>query len=102
MENESKHTSGPWNASSVFPSITAIRLGEPVHIADAFYNSFGRPCDPKTEGEAMANARLIATAPDGYELAKMILDPRYKLSNLPYDAAIQEKARAIISKAEGR
>ena len=61
-----EYTKGDWKAGNT--DVTA----NSKHIANCYYESlnFKRP----TLGEALANANLIASAPDLYEACKLALD----------------------------
>lgn len=89
MPNEAKFTPGPWTASNV-----AGTESRPIVI-------FGNGAMPTAPiAEQRANARLIAAAPEGYELAKYIRhlgDDGHSINEKLY-----EMARALIAKAEGR
>jgi hypothetical protein len=75
MKEEPKHTPGTWNVSG-------IPLGRPSVIGDM--------------DEAMANARLIAAAPDMLEAMEVALE------FMPEKATIAiEKIKSAIAKAKG-
>jgi hypothetical protein len=91
-----KHTPGPWRIN------TAIRAGE-FDVKDA--NSSGghapiakvRGDKRRTANQALANARLIAAAPDLLEALKDMLPELESIGPLEKF----ERARAAIAKATG-
>jgi len=54
-------------------------------------------CGPDGFAENEANAHLIAAAPDGYALAKLILET----NDVP-EGSVRQVARAFLAKAEGK
>ena len=91
MKDQPKHTPGPWN-------VTRTNTG--VRSADAFLCRIWM----LRNGQGVANARLIAAAPDLLEALKRIYD-------LPCDCPCEvgddtvsayDQALAAIAKAEGR
>ncbi len=60
------HTPGPWDGDTNFPDITKIddERGTVIDIATVYFDDGGAGLDC-----AVANARLIAAAPDGYAAA---------------------------------
>jgi hypothetical protein len=92
------HTAGPWNAAGTPPKFRVMADGSPV--AEAFGES---------AHEALANARLIAAAPELYSLLiEAVAASGFSLSG-PTDWRVAEhgepawvcKARAAIAKATG-
>lgn len=68
---ETKHTKGEWIADvteSTFEQ--TIRTKEGIRIAEA--KSFGNPFNDATLEERIANAKLIAAAPDLLDVVKYI------------------------------
>lgn len=84
-----KHTPGPWRvwdevAAEVFPDLSGSRVAYCGSAADATH---------------MANARLIAAAP---ELLAVLKDLTALEGPLPGNVEWFRKARAAIDRAEGR
>jgi hypothetical protein len=96
------HTPGPWSVIHD-PARTVIDI-EPE------YSPFGRvatisPVDGQEDGGRshsieLANARLIAAAPELLDVAKAIAAEWQRSPNIPYPQ--RETLRAAIAKAEGR
>jgi hypothetical protein len=61
MTMETKHTKGPWNTGALMTRVEVLPNGwrMPMCIADC-----GAKHGPESESERVANARLIAAAPD--------------------------------------
>ena len=97
-----KHTPGPW-ASDDSGRVYAIGGGYvPLRTPfreDAFTEGPNRSDHP--EETLLANARLIAAAPELLEALKAILDPITNTDEALYTHS-REMARAAIAKAEGR
>ena len=98
----SKHTPGPWCISKESPTIikrdlSLIRSDHGVLIGSAcgHPNSGFYP----SESESVANARLIAAAPELYEVARQISE--YQLEGEGDLKGIAQRARAAIAKATG-
>lgn len=105
---ETKHTPGPWGMETVrttsglchrvgpFPSPKSWRSDKPAHacIYDDYPPDVGSP-------ELVANARLIAAAPDLLEALKACVT-MYGDENPDDDWTCIKLARAAIAKAEGR
>jgi hypothetical protein len=89
----SKHTPGPWKADdkgkAVFIPLRAHHC-EQLGIQVGFVSW-------EDDKESLANARLIAAAPELLEALKRIADPR----NVHFAGDAQVVARAAIAKAEG-
>ncbi len=87
MENEMKHTPGPWRLNEKFTTVSS----ETEHIASV---------------DTLANARLIAAAPEMLEALKGMEDMfRRHIEGRegPDDAAqLWDAAQAAIAKAEGK
>lgn len=96
---EQEHTPGPWEVKPVekdgdYLRIRGTCLGGVYTIANV--PVFENVSDP----EVMANANLIAAAPEMLEALKMILDDVF--GYLAIDLATREFAEMAIAKAEGR
>lgn len=96
-EMAAKHTPGPWRF--VEPSLLPFRIESPdgEYVTQIKYVPSGR-----AEGETIANARLIAAAPDLLEAVKAL---QYVLTECDDNYAKWpqwEQAEAAIAKAEGR
>jgi hypothetical protein len=100
-----KHTPGPWEVDTPldagdFATIVAMDDG-PIVIADL-------PGGPLySEGEGLANARLIAAAPEMFEVVKRtvtFLNLFEEISEQAFGgwAELRKAAEAVIAKAEGR
>ena len=76
--SNSKHTPGPW-----------LRLGRSIGVGAGEIATVW-----ELEGKAIANARLIAAAPDLLDALVMMLDA-YEIP------AVRDRARAAIAKATG-
>jgi hypothetical protein len=100
MQNTQKHTQGPWRSN--YPQITA-QGDMALTVAVVLYredNNARADSAAKTKGEAEANARLIAAAPELLAALKAMLNRYGDKTEHPFcDASIS--ARAAISKAEG-
>lgn len=97
-----KHTPGPWRPNG---GLVETRDGIALGIATACPVKVGYA--PKDDAERLANARLIASAPELLEALKGLeswlgafLDRGEQLGNL--DMRSVAAARAAILKAEGR
>lgn len=100
-----KHTSGPWevwNGTDVFP---VSDLNARKHIADcdpdnapagSIARKYEHPRTDMTYGEAMANARLIAAAP---EMLDALISADFLLKKLGHSLP---NVKDAIAKAEGR
>ena len=99
----SKHTPGPWEVKPYAwqrgnVSVFAPKFGRAPYGACVAYT----PCSDGVGGAegALANARLIAAAPELLEALKRIDEMCAAPPNFS-DATMQEIARAAIAKAEG-
>ena len=103
-----KHTPGPWKVVDKHPQRSAIdirtnkKYGFDNHIAALYINpTTGQTIDKngitRKDVERMANARLIAAAPELLEAAKIILE-----LELPEETHGLEELRAAIAKATGK
>jgi hypothetical protein len=91
--SETKFTPGPWRANRT--SVRALKRT----VADC---EFADVSPLRVHPEDMANARLIAAAPDLYEALVAITDQMELVGDARKDAPFIETARAAIAKAEGR
>jgi hypothetical protein len=98
-----KHTQGPWKTN--YPLITA-QGGMALTVAVVLSredNEARTDSAAKTKGEAMANAQLIALAPDLLEALYDAL-PCVEESeefDKPHSPKLSLKIRALLAKAEG-
>ncbi len=119
MSDYISHTPGPWHLSECRSIEAAWETHEVVQVCalncshwstDPLHDDveLNRARNKRMHAEAEANGRLIATAPDGYELAKMICSvpngmifvvPDFEGNNTA--AILLEKARAIVAAVEG-
>lgn len=93
-----KHTPGPWRIElGRYGVPRAIRGPESAEFRNIInWNGLSSPSRP----ESVANARLIAAAPDLLEALEMLADPM----RTPTDgdpSVLREFARAAIAKAKG-
>jgi len=92
----SEHTKGPWSACHNGECICKTVAAQDHPIASVTAGDWGDepdvPYGHVPEGEATANARLIAAAPDMYEVCKAILAMRSDVAGM---------ARAAIARVEG-
>jgi hypothetical protein len=101
--NETKHTPGPWRIDHT------IRRG-----SDGGKHAFVEVSGPELfwvakvqtfdddKGKYAANARLIATAPDGYNLAKRFIEFCAGNGLVSREVEILRMAEELVSKVEGR
>ena len=98
-----KPTPGPWQAGRPDMSTIVDGIASKWIYAGDQYVAIASGRIQGVWDEVMANARLIAAAPDMYEALEELLGP-YDLTESGarkrYDAAI-EKARAALAKARG-
>lgn len=92
------HTPGPWSASiNSQPLYTSAEIYGPP-------NGFGMVAEIRAsfgpDDEKMANARLIAAAPELLQALKELCADKYLAD--PINADRMKNARLAISKAEGR
>ena len=101
---ETKHTPGPWkvfNLSDAYPGIEAVNGGRRYTIVvygDADEYCGIRGDSPETR---LANAHLIAAAPDLLEALKALVN-QHDVYHQPMINEIAVKARTAIAKAEGK
>lgn len=113
-----QHTPGPWrteNGGDVFTALGAMTGdgwkaadNDGWHIADCrpgtlTIDDIGDKCELSC-GEVLANARLIAAAPDMYEALKSIVEDHEFCGDDWGDRrdAWIETARAVLAKVEGK
>ena len=108
MTHEGKHTSGPWSACSFR---WGRGLGWGAHTEDNY--PIARVFSPQgVGGSAEANAHLIASAPDGLELAEdalpileaVLADREIDTFHGADDEILRDlidRTRAFVSKARG-
>lgn len=100
--SESKHTPGPWVVEDeTDPMLTILAPsanGDVVaHIVDVDWLD-----DPAKVGpQCLANARLIAAAPDLLEALTELTDAAAKVWSDPFIRGAVDRARAAILKATG-
>lgn len=97
----SKHTPGPWRVCGL-----NVACDKEMVVASCYKDSLESVVvRPKDDDECLANARLIAGAPDGYALAEHIIamaDDSY-LEGHPEWLEIVKEARAVTDRVkEGR
>lgn len=114
MSNEAKHTPGPWRIdedSDDFPVVVGPRKGARRFGVEGEWDIclMDKDEDPSRRGVIMANARLIAAAPDmlaALKAQEAADDAGEKRSGLRQWQALEDKAVALrfaaVSKAEGR
>lgn len=101
MKIKASHTPGPWSIVDGGEGISSPEQG--VRVVNQLQ---GHVCSPNNRGddgsEAMANANLIAAAPELLEAARLALS-EFEISTetIPCDCHMLELRRAI-AKAEGR
>lgn len=98
MAIQSKGTPGPWHVGGV-QGDTIIYAADKYAIANAtVYHG-------KHEGQTEANARIIAIAPDGVELARLIIkyfEPvTFERSLNVNEKKMLQDARAILARVDG-
>jgi hypothetical protein len=108
----SKHTPGPWivtpqiNRVSHRNPLGGIRAVATAHVAwfvadDGSLHKSGRDSDAISENEAIANAALIAAAPELLEALKEVSEEtRHRDYDWTVDLA--QRVRAAIARAEGK
>jgi len=91
----STHTPGPWSVVDHKTASENIYAANGRHIVNVGAHDYGwQPGQERSRDECMANAYLIAAAPEMYEALKEVL-----ASKCPCDAFV--KGRKAIAKAEG-
>lgn len=101
MASEAKHTPGPWKAkpSPYHDDVFIVQAGMPTNRVLARFGSDDEPVD-ETD---LANAHLIAAAPDMYEALEMVVRGQ-ESAEATGDAEphpVWEIARAAFAKARG-
>ena len=101
----SKHTPGPWHADPGrrVTGFAVTHDGEPNPIAIALRKPRSSHTNGITDSTALANARLIAAAPDllvALEACEELLSAMPTLGGIA-GLAVVENARAAIAKARG-
>ena len=103
-EKHATHTPGPWVISSVIKHgarcYRTIRQEGRFKLAEVF--AFNECATGTEEGRAEdgANARLIAAAPEMYEVLSELLDTLEMSKGYGFDEEY-EKAREVLAKIEG-
>jgi len=100
----SRHTPGPWSVGNTDPLLFGVKRGNGMAPIGFVYG----PSFPERSAlgsEALANARLIAAAPDLLEALQMIYSETadyIRLNNLGgMDNQCMKLSRAAIAKATG-
>ncbi len=96
----SKHTPGPWHAT--VPPSSDIHFIRNIDSDDAGQIAKVRVGPVLEQAEALANARLIAAAPDLLEALECLQEWVDNCFQEYSDAEVCSVARAAIAKAEGR
>lgn len=103
MADTANHTPGPWAFKTAGNGDCGISASRTGYFAEAFADI--RYAGEDARAEALANARLIAAAPDILEAAKAIFEPLDAwdgMSECPITTAHIDVLRTAISKAEGK
>ena len=100
---ETKHTPGPWKTGREHGGYTVINSGEWAELAKVVTRLVE---DREVAHDGIANARLIAAAPEMYEAIAAIATAM-NLGYIPNEilsegSPILEGLRAAIAKAEGK
>lgn len=104
--SNSKHTPGPWTvlpeeADKDYLRIRGTRLGGRYKVANVHhlrYEGVHAVVRERDDAESMANARLIAAAP---ELLEALVDVMFRHVQFDNKSEYANKARAAIAKATG-
>lgn len=92
-----KHTAGPWAVTA--DENESETDGWLVVAADALFDTVANIEPQPTAGEELANARLIAAAPEMLEACRAV---EFFLRGHPGEASvIREKLKALLAKATG-
>lgn len=86
-----KHTLGPWIAAKDNNGRPYVLADGTIRIADCWYLPIGK----EHGGEAEANAKLIAAAPELLEVVRDYLESGFDVADTP----LRQRARAAFSKA---
>lgn len=104
-ETQIKHTPGPWNVqeSSRLSIVSKTRI-QVWNVDNEDHTQTVAGC---VGANSEANARLIATAPELYEVGKMLLEKYEEFAGVYEGFALVTaqdvaKLRQIVAKAEGR
>ncbi len=100
MQNETKHTRGPWKLLCEHSGENRkwIVTGKDSDFTNAYIHT---PSD-ELRGEYLANALLIAAAPEMLAaLEEVINDQNLFVGDFQHDEVVLSKARAAIAKAKG-
>jgi len=97
MKEQTRHTPGPWDVHGDHATLVGPRNGKQM-LAEAKHGHIVTEC-ALTIGEAQANARLIAAAPELLEALKAMLNGGID-TGLTWEETCNQAAAAI-AKAEG-
>lgn len=98
-------TPGPWHIEKWNPQAIFSRIG--THVASATHGdgrnafSIGKLTDSCQNDDPEANARLIAAAPDLFDLAERVWQAHERGCQFPADLSIPGACQAAIAKAKG-
>lgn len=98
-----KFTQGPWSLEKgVSPLSTSILDSNGDYVIAGEYDGYMTPFSCKEDIEAKANAYLVSTAPELYNILQEALDEEiaYERGERVYGKWI-EKAKAVLAKARG-
>jgi len=95
---DAKHTPGPWKAEGF--GIWSCVNGENRRVACTEYDKGEGAYKVRTEAEAVANARLIAAAPELVKALENLVEDCCKPQHLQ-EISVLEAARAALRKARG-
>lgn len=104
--NASAYTPGPWRTA--YPEWSVIKAAANMHVATVKWLSVGMQGKARRErlgAESVANARLIATAPELLQALKLYLSTYADTQTHPtvtQEAECINVVRAAVAKAEGR
>lgn len=107
--SNAKHTPGPWlvhDRSTVHMqdqdiARVGVRLDVVTHLATEIFGLVARCGGSGAPGEADANARLIAAAPDLLAAAQSLINGRTDCNDRNCGECTHCRARAAIAKATG-
>ena len=100
-EEKTAHTPGPWSIDTCGDPII-INGPEDGRAIVAWVPSAQDNPDEDWSPEELANARLIAAAPEMYELCKLFEKCMERIDGAEYDASYElAKVRAVLAKVEG-
>lgn len=95
--SEAKFTSGEWKVSNNGETLK-VKTGDQTTVCQlTFLKGAHGMKGRKPEGEAKANAHLIAAAPDMYEALKLLV----KFCDLYQNEKVIKNAEAALAKAQG-